>query len=422
MKYNSNIALILANFLTFIFLSCQQESEKPSSPSNTSPVVSNSNVSGTNSISVVVSADYLFTSGNDGKGKNTLFCLDPKKGTLVWKRDDFFVPTDRTSFLLYKGILFVAGAESIYALNANTGLTIWKTSVFSSPNSPCIVDDLLYIYAQTGNLYAIDANNGKIIWTTSIGSKVSDQISPSTSSPTVVNNILYVGGGDGRVYAVDAKTGSKKWDYSTGGSIINSSPAVVNGTVYIGSSDKKIYALDANTGLKKWDFQTKGSVTSSPTVAGDKVFIGSFSEIIYALNANNGEKIWQYQIPDAEGYGYFVSSPIVVNNCLYIGSTTGRLFCFDSSKGTIKWLYKSDPSNRPIASIYEIKSSPIVANGLVYVNAGFCYTNKTGAIIALNAEVGGLIWSFSDACGEMSPVLITKDGKTYHSGVSGMQQ
>jgi PQQ-like domain len=103
------------------------------------------------------------------------------------------------------------------------------------------------VYAASGDqsLFALDASTGMVRWHRYVGAR-------SDSSPAVADGIVYIGSWFGHtVYAFDAASGKPLWTYLTGGSI-DSSPTVVDGTVYIGSNDGRVYALNARTGHRNW--------------------------------------------------------------------------------------------------------------------------------------------------------------------------
>jgi outer membrane protein assembly factor BamB len=88
------------------------------------------------------------------------------------------------------------------------------------------------------SIYALNANTGATIWSHTMADY-------ATSSPAVANGVVYTGSFDHQIYAFDAMTGDKLWssgfDVMQGG--IPGSVAVVDGFVYIGSKDDKVYAF-----------------------------------------------------------------------------------------------------------------------------------------------------------------------------------
>ena len=121
-------------------------------------------------------------------------------------------------------LFFGSGDGTVYALNAESGCTIWTYRADTTVRSAITVAaaganrTLAYFGDGEANLYAVDAENGKIVWKTKIDSHRTARI---TGAPTLYRGRLYVGtagneeltGGDpdypcctfrGSVNAVDA--------------------------------------------------------------------------------------------------------------------------------------------------------------------------------------------------------------------------
>ena len=193
-----------------------------------------------------------------------------------------------------------------------------------------------------------------------------------------------------------------KWKFDLGSMAGQfSSPAVANGVVYVGSSDNdSVYAVNASTGAKLWSFTTGGSVYSSPAVANGVVYFGAYDFAVtnqgymYALNASTGAKLWAFGAGGNENNNYSEwSSPVVANGVVYVGNlgtgTDDVVYAVNASTGAKLWSYTAPG---PV----QVTSSPAVANGVVYI--GSPTANSGGAndtLYALNTSTGALLWSFT---------------------------
>jgi outer membrane protein assembly factor BamB len=54
----------------------------------------------------------------------------------------------------------------------------------------------------------------------------------------------------------------------------------------------------------------------------------------------------------------YVSSPVVANGMVYVGTVNGTLYALDAVTGVLKWRYTTG-----------ISSSPAVVNGMVYFSS-----------------------------------------------------
>lgn len=87
------------------------------------------------------------------------------------------------------------------------------------------------------------------------------------------------------------------------------------------------------------------------------VYVGSDDFNLYALNASTGAVIWTHK------FGYIVrSSPAVANGVVYVGSRwpAGGLHALDAKTGAELWHCSTGS---------DVNSSPVVVNGVVYVGA-----------------------------------------------------
>ena len=110
-------------------------------------------------------------------------------------------------------------------------------------------DGMLFIATARG-LYALDAATGDQRW-------VYPTELPLGHSPTVIDGIAYVGCFDRRIHALDAKTGKGIWTSDAAGAGFNTNPLVVGGKVYAGNRDGVLYCFDAKTGKTVWRFETE---------------------------------------------------------------------------------------------------------------------------------------------------------------------
>jgi outer membrane protein assembly factor BamB len=125
-------------------------------------------------------------------------------------------------------------------------------------------------------------------------------------------------------------------------------------------------------------------VTSWPEFqfGNDRLGFNPYEEILGASNVNQLGVAWQ-----AHPLGDVIyASPAVANGLLYdIGFTSGQLFALDASTGAIVW--------RQTLSGQFFQSSPTVVGNVLYIGVGFFSPYYTGAVYAINALTGQVLWS-----------------------------
>jgi outer membrane protein assembly factor BamB len=172
----------------------------------------------------------------------------------------------------------------------------------------------------------------------------------------------------------------------------SSSPAISNGLVFIGSSVKEtigtVYALNSTTGSMVWSFKADFGVFTSPSVTNGIVYVSS-EDTLYALNASTGNQIWSTQRAD--------TSPVVADGIVYVDGGDGNFNALNASTGSLIWSY-------PISEFSLAATAPAVANGIVYVGA-----LNDHNVYALNAATGSKIWSFPTGSLIISSPVVVND-------------
>ena len=219
-----------------------------------------------------------------------------------------------------------------------------------------------------------------------------------TSSPAIVDGRVYIGSHDQNIYCLDAYNGSLIWKFPINYSVM-SSPAVVGGRVYTGADDGNIYCIDADTGNQIWKkfaggwkpivFTPIWQPRSSPIVVGDRLYVGALDGKVYCLNTANGDIVWEYQTGDPIG-----GSPAYSNGFVYIMSTDRYIYALHASNGTLKWKTETPSIVMTGPATLNLISSPTVAEGKVFIGAGWHTTgfNPGPILLALDANNGTIVW------------------------------
>jgi outer membrane protein assembly factor BamB len=234
------------------------------------------------------------------------------------------------SLAVSDGILYIAGDEYIYALDADTGSLKWRyNSVYLARSSPAVSGEMVFIGGNWGiPVEALDASTGILKWQSDI-----DEVD---SSPVVSGRVVYICSWDTYLYALNANTGNVIWKFKTNNSLPYSSPAVSGEVVYLNALDGYVYALDANTGSLKWKFKTGGfDSISSPAVSGNAVFT-VVDKYLYAIDARTGNLKWKYETGNTVG-------PAISEGMVYVGSNDGNLYAFAPQNGSITSSKPSKP-------------------------------------------------------------------------------
>jgi outer membrane protein assembly factor BamB len=170
-----------------------------------------------------------------------------------------------------------------------------------------------------------------------------------------------------------------------GGALLEFPPVVAGGRLFVATFDGRFYALYARTGRAIWRYDSGRCGWASPALAGRLVvetFIGRTcaedvpgrdGEVV-AFDRPTGRVRWRRVIGPTE------SSPLVANGLVYVGDWSGRVYALSARTGATRWVYRTGG---------KVKGSAALAGGRVYIGA------YDGRVYCLNAHTGRLVWRAS---------------------------
>ncbi len=225
--------------------------------------------------------------------------------------------------------------NSLVALDHETGKMLWYNQVkphdlfnLDFQVSPMLAtvrvdgkdQKLVFGSGKLGVVYAFDAETGKTIWKTPVGLHQNDELQalPVDTSVTWVAPGAWGGVetpmafADNTVYVLTANLPSPynatAFDATTPEQALNRSEG--------GSSYKdataELLALDAATGKVKWDHKFDKVAFAGVTIVNDLVFTSTLDGMIYALKREDGAVAWQWQAPGGTNAWPAVAGDMIV--------------------------------------------------------------------------------------------------------------
>ncbi|HEX4731575.1 MAG TPA: PQQ-binding-like beta-propeller repeat protein [Solirubrobacterales bacterium] len=388
-------------------------------------------------------------------------------------------------------------ASNVQALELSTGNVLW-THKFESPShgpNGLAVGDGIVFGATATEAFALNAETGKSLWSVVLprGSHESIDMAPGYNDGQVYVSTVpvtatedYGGGAVGVLWALDAKTGKKLWHFNTvpdnlwtkkketensGGGLWYPPSFDAKGDVYFGTGNPgplpgtekepwgsgrpgpdlysdSLVKLDPKTGkllwyyqqtphnVYDWDFQDSPVMVK---VGGKELAIGAGkSGVVVALDAANGKPVWKTPVGKHNGHdqdsllamrGEYskikvpaevfpgeiggVLSPMatngktlfvpVINHSMTVTSgsevseestANGELVAIDLATGMIEWNAEFEGPAYGAAN---------VVNDLVFV------TTAEGTVHALDTQTGGEVWSLALPAGTNAGVTVSGD-------------
>jgi outer membrane protein assembly factor BamB len=272
-------------------------------------------------------------------------------------------------------------------------------------SSPVVAKGSVFFGTSGGDLVARDAGSGSLRWSAPIGAAI--------SSPSVVDGVVYFGA-SATLYAFDAagntncsggpKTCAPLWTADTTFTV-TTPPTIAGGVVYVGTENNNVFAFSAAgttrcSGSPKvcsplWSATLSSSVSTAPAVANGVVYFSALE--LYAFdaggttNCSGSPKVCMPLWTGDQGPLGGGSPPAVANGVVYVGAGYKRLTAF-SAAGTTNC--SGSPRvclplwTAPLSGLVE--SAPAIANGVVYISAA----NR----FPFNPSDQGLLYAF-DAAG-----------------------
>jgi alcohol dehydrogenase (cytochrome c) len=290
--------------------------------------------------------------------------------------------------VVVNGTMFVTSANDVFALDAQTGRTVWH---YSRSISEGLIDDASRhisrgvavwhdrVFRETDNahLLCLDARSGNLIWDIAYADWNSNY--GATSAPLVVNDKVIVGtsGGDdgvrGFVAAYDADSGKLAWRLWTipgrGEFGSDSWPGDLylhgGGTTWMpGTYDPELKTLFWTTSNPAPDFE--GSVRP-----GDDLY----TDCVLALDPATGKLKWYFQFTPHDLFDYDATETPILIDASYKGeprklmlqaNRNGFIYILDRTNGEflsatrfaekLNWATEVDAKGRPVRT--DVKPTP----------------------------------------------------------------
>jgi polyvinyl alcohol dehydrogenase (cytochrome) len=182
-------------------------------------------------------------------------------------------------------------------------------------------------------------------------------------------------------------------------------PTIVNGRLFVGSANGNVYALEAATGCTYWTYNAGSSVRAAISVdeKTSTLYVGDQRTRVHAVNAVTGEGVWKTLL-DERRILTITGAPTLSGGVLYVPMTTiedaaganpryecckarGALAALDAATGTVLW-----------------KSSTITAE--------LKPTRKNNQGVQLWGPAGAGIWSSPTVDAKKQRVYVTTGNST----------
>jgi outer membrane protein assembly factor BamB len=280
-------------------------------------------VGGPPSYSLIVNGIvYVMAATN---GNSQLFALNAQTGATVWGPIAFSgaagLTYDSGSIFVNSGSYITAGI--ITALDATTGTQRWSATTPGTfaTQSPLVAARGIVYALDDGEMTAFDETNGALLWTQSVtgtNGSVAVTLDGVYASPPCTST------------DVDPITGSILWTINTGcegGG--GATPVVANGQFYSPNSPGFyggiIYDAETHAVLGAFNDSTLPAISATYAVS-------LYNSTLQATSLANNQVLWSFA-----GDATLNTPAVIVSNYVFVGSGSGNLYALDAAAGTVLW-------------------------------------------------------------------------------------
>jgi PQQ-dependent dehydrogenase (methanol/ethanol family) len=337
-------------------------------------------------------------------------------------------PSLEATPLVVDGIMYTtyttATGAGVYALDAKSGLTIWKYERPQKATNPNQINPFNRGVAMLGNrlffgtldaaLVALDARTGRPLWETQVADTMAGH--SITGAPLAVKDRIIVGisGGEfgirGFIDAYDPATGKRLWRFHT-----IPGPGEFGNNTWEGDSWKRgsgaawlTGTYDPQLNLLYWTVGNPGPSMNAAGRAGDNLFTCS----VVALDPETGERKWHYQFTPGDSHDWDANEDVVLtdmvvkgvkrkvllqadrNGMFYVLDRTNGKFLFAKPYVKQTWNAGFQPDGRPVfAPGWESTAkgnvvAPLLVGGTNWQSPSYDPTRKMLYAIALDGAMG----------------------------------
>src|SRR5262245_421476 len=159
--------------------------------------------------------------------------------------------------------------------------------------------------------------------------------------------------------------------------------------------DHRIRPGNAHRRALKWGATTTGDVSATPAVVDGAVYFGDFGGTLWKLDARTGAVIWSHKVSDYTGLADDIArtSPSLLGNTLIVGDLKApKMLGINARTGELRWMTDVHPDPKGIMTGSPVLVGDTIVTGVSASGAGGPNATFRGAIVALNARTGEILW------------------------------
>jgi outer membrane protein assembly factor BamB len=307
------------------------------------------------------------------------------------------------------------GPEIVPSFPRSGPPALWKRDVGAGFAGPSVAGDRLILFHRVKNretVEAMDANTGKTIWTFDYATSYRDDFGfdeGPRAVPVIAGGRVFTHGADGMLHGIDLASGKMLWsvdsrkefDAPKGYFGVASSPVVDGNRVLVNVGGTKgpgppkpgegggIVAFDAATGKTLWTATSDEPSYSAPIVAdigGQHTGVFFTRTGLVAVDPASGKVLYQFRWRARQAASVNAATPIVTGDRIFLSASYGTgAVLLQVANNSVKPLWSGDES---MSNHY---STSVLKDGYLY---GFDGRQEFGQTLrCVELATGKVMWN-----------------------------
>ncbi|CAA6825997.1 MAG: Outer membrane protein assembly factor BamB [uncultured Thiotrichaceae bacterium] len=286
--------------------------------------------------------------------------------------------------------LYTAGADTVFALNKDTGAEIWNKKLGENITAGIRIGSKnLFLGTEHGSIVAFSPTDGATRWIKLFNTpivSISNQLENKVAFRTI----------NGKVILVDADSGEVKWQHTESTKKLTitgaSSPLLIGPYLVSAFDNGKLIAYSIDTGEKKWETQVASrdglaeidqivDLDAEMAAIGTAAFVSSANGTTSGVDLRNGKVGWKAEIASTTGFD-------VNEQGLYLTDREGYLYKLNPLTGKEIWKNDSLLRRQPNQPTLVAGKQLVIADAFGYIHV----INTQGETTArVQADTAGYI-------------------------------
>ena len=239
---------------------------------------------------IIESENIYFFTNNNGFSYYKLN-MNEKKELWRFENDNKNTGIFKSGIIDGENLYFGSNQGNIYAINLETGISIWNyKNNYSITSTPKIFDEIIYYSDYEGNIIGLDSKTGKLMF------KEKMKATKCFNSYFIDDNIYLYSNNGMNIISYNIVNKKINWEIINKNYFI-SKPIKYKDDLYISSNDCYIYKIRIKDGAMEKYYFTSDSHVEGILLNSDILYYSAFN-YIFSYSITNKKTLWNVKLDD----------------------------------------------------------------------------------------------------------------------------